>query len=85
MAQISTTAMAKLVLLRWQSQYYCDGKVSTTAMAKLVLLRWQSGLQYINDIRGRKIKAMANGMSRQRYKRRKTVLTRMKLVGTAMQ
>ena len=30
--------MAKTVLLRWQSQYYCNGKVSITAMARLVTI-----------------------------------------------
>ena len=30
----SNVAITRSVLLRWQSKYYCDGKVSTTAMAK---------------------------------------------------
>ena len=38
----SNVAITRSVLLRWQGQYYCDGKVSTTAIAKSVLLRWQS-------------------------------------------
>ena len=36
----------KLVLLHWQSKYYCIGKVSTTALAREVLLRWQGKYYY---------------------------------------